>query len=61
MAALMRPMTVPRSAGKLRVHVASVAVSMKVPASGATTAMQATCQYAGRMRLLQAPAFHRSP
>ena len=51
MPALMRPMMVPRSVGKLRVQVASVDVSMKVPASGATMAMPATCQYAGFMRL----------
>ncbi len=44
MQALTMPMMVPLSAGKLRVHVASALVSQKVPAKGATMAMNTTCQ-----------------
>ena len=44
MQALTMPMTVPRSAGKLRVQVASALVSQKVPAKGPTMAMNTTCQ-----------------
>lgn len=51
MQALIMPMVVPRSAGKLRVQVASVLVSQNVPAKGAIIAMKTTCQYEGSMRL----------
>ncbi len=51
MQALMVPMVVPRSAGKLRVQVASVLVSQNVPAKGAIIAMKTSCQYEGSMCL----------
>ena len=51
MQALIMPMVVPRSAGKLRVQVASVLVSQNVPAKGAIIAMKTTCQYEGSMCL----------